>query len=413
MSRDLSSNAEAILLLTAPLIAGKIKRPVRPLTLREYRDLVRHLRELEWEPANLLDPGALKELNEAWPKLDVERVHRLLGRGFLLAQALERWSARAIWVVTRADPDYPRRLKRRLRENAPPVLYGCGDYAAMNAGGLAVVGSRRVNEELIRSTEDVGHLAAQSDIAIVSGGARGIDQAAVRGALEAGGRALNVLANGLKRAALNRGNRPALMDGRLVLVCPYDPAVRFLAGYAMQRNKFIYALSDAALVQNSDHGHGGTWAGATEQLHKFHFVPVYVRTSGEPCIALDALVERGARPWPNPQSAADMREIVLDDASRVAGSAQRDLFGSRTASGARAPVVREGEATAVHERTDPAPRAVAAAKRLLPVMSDEMARREVLTVLGLRSLGNLAREVSEAMPRGGLDRDDDSRNAEE
>ena len=86
----------------------------------------------------------------------------------------------------------------------------------------------------------------------------------MRGGLEAGGRSVGILANGLERAALNRENRTPLMDGRLVLVSPYDPAARFLVGHAMQRNKLIYALSEAALVVNSDYGHGGTWAGATE-----------------------------------------------------------------------------------------------------------------------------------------------------
>ena len=92
--------------------------------------------------------------------------------------------------------------------------------------------------------------------AIISGGARGTDQAAMSGALEAGGRSVGVLANGLERAALNRGNRNFLLDGRLVLVSPYDPAARFLAAHAMQRNKLIYALSDAAVVVNSAEGVG-------------------------------------------------------------------------------------------------------------------------------------------------------------
>ena len=66
-----------------------------------------------------------------------------------------------------------------------------------------------------------------------------------------------------------REHREALMDGRLVLACPYDPAARFQVGQAMQRNKLIYALSDAALVVNSDYGKGGTWTGATEQLDRY------------------------------------------------------------------------------------------------------------------------------------------------
>ena len=327
MSADLTPNAQAILLLTAPLLAGRRRRPPRPRTRRgsvrvdklrplstaEYRDFAKRLRAIHREPADLLGNDAGETVRESLAGLDAERIHGLLGRGFLLAQAIERWRARALWVVTRADADYPRKLKARMRGNAPPVLYGCGDRTILAGGGLAVVGSRKVGEDLIEYTEDVGKLSAEANTAIISGGARGVDQAAMRGALEAGGQSVGVLANGLERAALNRGNRGALMEGQLVLVCPYDPAARFVVGHAMQRNKLIYALSDAALVVNSDHGHGGTWAGATDQLDKLRFVPVYVRASGRRSKGIEGLLDRGARSWPNPRTPEELERVLRGD----------------------------------------------------------------------------------------------------
>ena len=47
-------------------------------------------------------------------------------------------------------------------------------------------------------------------------------------------------------------NRQALQEERLVLISACDPKSGFNVGNAMQRNKYIYALSDAALVVNSD-----------------------------------------------------------------------------------------------------------------------------------------------------------------
>lgn len=311
MTFELSSNTQAILLLTAPLIAGQSQPSVKPLGAGEYRCLARRLRDLRHQPSDLLASGAREILEECRNELDAKRLEQLLGRGFLLSQAVDHWRTRAIWVRSRADADYPRRLKRLLGEHAPPVLYGCGDAAILNFGGLAVVGSRDVSDALIGYTENVGRLAAAAGRGLISGGARGVDQAAMQGALKAGGRVVGVLANSLEKEAMHRKHREALMGGRLVLISPYDPAARFQIGHAMQRNKLIYALSDAALVVNSDCGKGGTWAGATEQLDKLKFIPIYVRANGEVAQGLEELRARGAMPWPDPVT-SDAFEQVLD-----------------------------------------------------------------------------------------------------
>ena len=310
MRTELSSNAQAILLLTAPLIAGRGKPSVNPLTAGEYRRLARRLRELQREPADLLDLGADSLLKECGSHPDAARLERLLGRGFLLSQAVERWRTRAIWVVSRADAGYPQRLKKRLGEDAPPVLYGCGDASLLDAGGLAVVGSRNVDEALIEYTEDAGRLVAAAGRVVISGGARGVDQAAMRGAQDAGGIVVGILADGLEKAAVRREHREALLNGRLALTCPYDPAARFNVGHAMQRNKLIYALADAALVVNSDYRKGGTWAGASEQLERLKSVPVYVRADGDVGKGLAELQRLGAKPWPNPKTAKDLEKIL-------------------------------------------------------------------------------------------------------
>ena len=311
MKAGLSPNTQAILLLTAPLIIGRSRPSVNPLTAGEYGRLARRLRELRREPAHLLEPDADSLVEECRITLDPGQLQGLLGRGFLLAQAVERWRSRAIWVVSRADAQYPQRLKKRLKDGAPPVLYGCGDASILNTGGLAVVGSRHVNETLIAYTEDVGRLTAASRHAVISGGARGIDQAAMGGALAAGGNVVGVMADGLEKAAVRREYREALMGGRLALICPYDPAARFHVGHAMQRNKLIYALADAALVVNADDRRGGTWAGANEQLTKLNLVPVYVRAGGgDAAKGLVELQKLGARPWPSPKTAQELEDIL-------------------------------------------------------------------------------------------------------
>jgi DNA processing protein len=142
--------------LTAPLIAGRGFASPDLLSPGEYKRLARYLREIQRQPADLLAPEAADLLRACQPVIDEAALQRLLARGFLLSQVIERWQARAIWVVSRADADYPRRLKARLREDAPAVLYGCGDIGLLETGGLAVVGSRHVDEALIDYTMAVG-----------------------------------------------------------------------------------------------------------------------------------------------------------------------------------------------------------------------------------------------------------------
>jgi len=326
MTDRLSANTQAILLLTAPLIAGRGASSNDLLSPGEYNRLARHLQDLQRQPADLVSSHADDLLRACHPVIDSTRLQRLLARGFLLGQVIERWQARAIWVVSRADASYPRRLKARLREDAPAVLYGCGDRTIVAAGGLAVVGSRRVDDALIDYAAAIGRLAAGAGKAIVTGGAKGIDLAAMNGALQAGGRVGGVLADSLEKTAMTRENRNPLINGQLMLMSPCDPMAGFNAGNAMQRNRLIYALADAALVVSADPGKGDTWAGAIEHLDKHRFAPVYVRSAGGATPGLDALRGRGALAWPNPQDTTAFEGVFgPPDARRPADTSQKSL----------------------------------------------------------------------------------------
>ena len=309
MTHMLSSNAKAILLLTGHLLAANTASAASPLSHTEYNRLARALAENHLEPASLTSggealPAALADI------VDIDRLNALLGRGIQLAQSVERWRARGIWLVSRADTEYPTRLKSRLKEHAPPLLFGCGNSSLLATGGLAVVGSRDVSSELITYTKDIGRLAAHARCTIVTGGARGVDEAAMAGALANEGRVVGVLADSLERKVLLREAREMIALGLLLLVTPYDPVAGFNVGNAMQRNKYIYALADAGLVIRSDLGKGGTWAGAVEQLGKYKTGTLFVREHPRDEKGLAELVAKGARVWPNPVTPEALRDLL-------------------------------------------------------------------------------------------------------
>jgi predicted Rossmann fold nucleotide-binding protein DprA/Smf involved in DNA uptake len=148
----------------------------------------------------------------------------------------------------------------------------------------------------------------------------------MHGALLEGGDVAGVMADSLERAALARDNREPLMEGRLVLISPYDPVAGFNVGHAMQRNKVIYALADAGLVVTSDFEKGGTWAGAIEQLERFHFVPVFVRNGNKAGRGNAALIHHGGRAWPNPENAAELKQTLTSAIESAAAEPKQEAL---------------------------------------------------------------------------------------
>ncbi len=412
MIEPLTPNTQAILLLTAPLIAGRGETSRDLLSLGEYNRLALILRQKQKQPADLLAPDAQELIEVCAQPFGRARLEALLGRGFLLSQAVERWNTRAIWVISRADAKYPSRLKAKLKEDAPPLLYGCGDIALLEKGGLAVVGSRHVDDELVGFTENVGRLSAEAHRNIVSGGAKGIDRAAMHGALKAGGEVAGVMADSLERAALARDNREPLMEGRLVLISPYDPAAGFNVGHAMQRNKLIYALADAALVVTSDFEKGGTWAGAIEQLDRLHFVPVFVRNGANAGKGNSALLSRGGKPWPNPQSGNELGVALVAAAEFVAAEPKQDnlplTLREEPAGYDAAPVAKpieaaaeKPEATEIHAKPSPEVELLNTVREILRrELAEARTEEEVATLLVVtkpQAKAWLARLVEEAV----------------
>src|SRR5918992_547269 len=74
-------------------------------------------------------------------------VERLLAAGTGLAFALERSEREGFLAVTPFDAGYPRRLRDRLGDQAPPVLFTVGARDLLSAESIGVVGSRAVSRE--------------------------------------------------------------------------------------------------------------------------------------------------------------------------------------------------------------------------------------------------------------------------
>jgi predicted Rossmann fold nucleotide-binding protein DprA/Smf involved in DNA uptake len=284
---DLSLNAQAIILLTAYFNKGD-----KPLTIMEYSKFASWLLQHNMKPSDLLELNA-REVLEDWDdtKITQDRILSLLARGNAMAISLQKWQNCGIWIITRADPEYPVRLKKRLGQKAPPILYGAGNKKILNTKGVAIIGSRDASSDDLDFTFKLGEKLALSGYSVVSGAARGIDESSMLGSINADGTTIGVVADALMQKVLSKKYRDAIRNNNLVLISPYYPDARFSAGNAMGRNKYIYVLAESSIVIHSGLK-GGTWEGAKENL-KNGWVSLFVKKNDDVNSGNQKLLEMG------------------------------------------------------------------------------------------------------------------------
>ena len=175
-------------------------------------------------------------LREPGPLLDAAR---------RMADELGREGVR---VVTAVAPEYPAALRDLRRP--PPVLYVYGPLTASDEPGFAVAGSSTASDRGRQIARRSGGELAEAGRTVVSGYARGVDEEAHRGALEAGGRTVLVLPTGVRSFRLRDklGRFAEEVGGRITLVseCPPDDAWSSRA--AVLRDRLIAALGRGLLV---------------------------------------------------------------------------------------------------------------------------------------------------------------------
>ena len=154
--------------------------------------------------------------------------------------------------LTYAAPDYPDAL--RAVKAAPPILWHRGDASLLRRRAVGLCGSRDASPEGLRVAAEFGRWAAETDTVLVTGMARGVDREAMRAALDAGGAAIGVLAEGWERWTA-RWLEPMIADGRLLVLSEFRPSALWRVGQAMQRNATIVLLSEEmSLIEAGERG---------------------------------------------------------------------------------------------------------------------------------------------------------------
>lgn len=157
-------------------------------------------------------------------------------------------SQSGLYCLLYDDPLYPRLLREIPRP--PPLLFVRGDPACLSLPQLAIVGSRSPSGGGIENAERFAHYLAERGFAITSGLALGIDAAAHRGALRAGGKTIAVMGTGINLIYPSRHRQLAqdIIDSGGALVSEFPLGTASHACNFPQRNRIISGLSGGTLV---------------------------------------------------------------------------------------------------------------------------------------------------------------------
>ena len=239
-----------------------------------------------------------------------------------IARELHDIERTRIEVRSVLDANYPPRLL--MIPDPPPLLYVAGSLHASDELAIAVVGARRGTAAGRLVTEQLASDLASSGFTIVSGLARGVDAAAHRGALAAGGRTVAVLGCGLGQTYPPEHQR--LRDeieehGAVVSELSFDAPPH--SGHFPRRNRLISGLSFGVIVTEAaiDSGSLITARLAADQGREVFAVPGFVNE--ETSRGTHALIKEGATLVEQAQDVIEVIAPQLEPAIRSRLSAAR------------------------------------------------------------------------------------------
>ena len=210
-------------------------------------------------------------------------------------------------LVTLYDARYPAALKEI--SDPPLVLYVKGELPT-EPYAVAVVGSRECTPYGERAAQQFARMLTQKGMPIISGGARGIDAAAHRACLEAGGRTVAVLGCGIDIAypAQNRTLFAKIVQSGGAVITEYAPGMQPIAANFPARNRIIVGLSRAVLVAEAKARSGAVITAniAADENREVYCVPgnIFDGTSA----GCHELIRTGAKLVDSPQNILEDRE---------------------------------------------------------------------------------------------------------
>ena len=304
----MTDRAMAITVLCSHLCTGEGIDPLEP---REYSELAVRLDKNGLAPEDLLTFSRADFMQKLGSdENQADRFLRLIDRSASLSFQISKYESMGIAIITRADPAYPEKLKKKLKNGCPPLFYAAGELSLLKREAIGYVGSRSVGDRDIVFTQDTVRNTVCAGYAVVSGGAKGTDSVAAEAALMNDEVSIAFVSDSILRKLRDPQTVSAVQQGRFLMLSAASPDAGFNVGMAMMRNKYIYAQSEATVVVKTDLNKGGTWAGATENLNKRYALTLCWNHLTYP--GNKALIEKGAIPIDEDWD-GDIRHLIIPE----------------------------------------------------------------------------------------------------
>ena len=163
-----------------------------------------------------------------------------------------------IHTIDRQSEAYPPQLETIL--NPPQVIYAKGNLDLLYRQGISIVGTRKASSNGLKITERIASFAVGINSVVVSGLALGIDAAAHKGCLDAGGQTIAVLAGGLHKASpyQNAGLANQILEQNGLWVSEQPTGTNPQRHFFVARNRIQVGLSQCSVVVESEPKSGTT-----------------------------------------------------------------------------------------------------------------------------------------------------------
>lgn len=209
----------------------------------------------------------------------------------------ERLKSSGCVMITEYDELYPEKFRTVLGANRPPVLFARGNLQLLKSKCIGFTGSRHISERGKLIARNSARLLAQNGVTVVSGYARGSDEAVHTEAMKYEGNTIFMLVEGILSFRKNEDIEHHTDDGNHLYLSRVSPISGWLGSNALLRNEMIIAISKAVILTEASTIRSGTYSTGCRTMK--YSVPLFVLEyqAPPPSASMNRyLIERGAIP---------------------------------------------------------------------------------------------------------------------